>query len=137
MTLNSLSLHLVNSPFGVNKNNSEMSLIKSFSPWKWATEDHSGMSMTKSLSSPPSPVPSLKTRNHKITIHMNFSLTRRLQTDRHQYDYLPACMLLGKYILICTCPNGQADFLSTSLFYTENGTNTHICKQCKNGLQMN
>ena len=26
-------------------------------------------------------------------------------------------VLLGKYILVCTCPNGQADFLSTIHFY--------------------
>ena len=38
--------------------------------------------------------------------------------------YQQAQILPGKYIIVCTCQNGQADFLNTPNLCTENGTNT-------------
>ena len=40
--------------------------------------------------------------------------------------------LSGKYILVFTCPNGQADFLNTKhiFIYSECPKYPEICKQC-------
>ena len=44
--------------------------------------------------------------------------------------------LLGKYILVCSCQNRQADFLNTTHFYIGNGTNTEIHTYAKNATNL-
>ena len=43
----------------------------------------------------------------------------------------------GKYILFCTCPSRQADFLKTTHFHIENGTNSpKHTNNSSNGFQI-